>query len=87
MPCFIRLSEKLGVKLPSDKNFLDWLEKQLIEEFKVNSHKELEKVLENKYKSDSWSLRLLLEEFAVAYRLKAKKKKPEELLVKEAGVV
>lgn len=87
IPCFIKISEKLNVKLPSNKDFLDWLEKQLIREFKVNGHKELEKVLEDRYRSDSWSLKLLLEEFIIAYKLKIKKKKLEEQLVKETGVV
>jgi len=87
MVCFIRLSRKMGVELPSSNVFIDWLERELMKEFKAKNHKELEKALTDKYNSDSWSLKLLIQELLVAYKMKYKKKKPIEGLTEELGVI
>ena len=41
MPCFIRVIQRLGVKLPSDPMFNDWLERELMREFAADTHEEL----------------------------------------------
>ncbi len=86
MVCFIRLAEKMGLKLPIEEKFLKWFEEKLKEKFDVLSHEELEKVLNDRYWKDSWSLKLIFEELLVAYKLKLERKKKVKVLVEE-GIV
>lgn len=41
MPCFIRVIQRLGIKLPSDPMFNEWLERELMREFTADTHEEL----------------------------------------------
>ena len=41
MPCFIRVIQRLGVKLPTDPVFNEWLERELMREFTADTHEEL----------------------------------------------
>ncbi|MCX8176413.1 MAG: hypothetical protein N3E48_04190, partial [Candidatus Bathyarchaeota archaeon] len=59
---------------------------KLKELFNVLSHEELEKVLNNKYLRDSWSLKLLFEELLTAYKLRLERKNKAKILVEE-GIV
>lgn len=45
MPCFIRILRRLGIDLPSDVAFTEWLESGLREEFRTESHEELRSAL------------------------------------------
>ncbi|MGP3666957.1 MAG: hypothetical protein ACKD6N_03040 [Candidatus Bathyarchaeota archaeon] len=86
MPCFVKLAERIGVKLPSEERFLEWFEEKLKEVLGVLSHKELEKALNDKYLRDNRSLKLLFEELLAAYRLRLERKNKAKILVEE-GVV
>lgn len=47
MPCFIRVIQRLGVKLPIDPMFNEWLERELMREFPADTHEELRTNLAN----------------------------------------
>ncbi len=75
MPCYLLLLGKLGVKVPEDREFLNWLERELMRRLKVDKHEELRRALEEKAKEDGWGLKLLIEEMVTFYRLKTKKRR------------
>lgn len=45
MPCFIRVIQRLGIKLPIDPMFNDWLERELMREFNADTPEELRTTL------------------------------------------
>lgn len=77
MPCFMiilmLLSTTLSVKIPDEPGFVDWLEKELMKRLKVDRHEKLKQVLEEKYKNDSWGLKLFIEDLIILYKLRKKK--------------
>jgi len=45
LPCFLRITQRLGIKLPASPEFSDWFERELMREFSVTTHEELRNVL------------------------------------------
>jgi hypothetical protein len=77
----------LAVKVPDDPEFSGWLEKELMKMLKVDRHEKLKKVLEDMYQRDSWSLKLMVEDLIVLYKMKKKKTVVREEKAREAYVV
>jgi len=46
VPCFLVAAKRLGLKMPDDPRFQKWFEQQLRENLNVNTHEELERMLE-----------------------------------------
>jgi len=45
LPCFLRITQRLGIKLPVSPEFSDWFERELMREFSVTTHEELRNAL------------------------------------------
>lgn len=41
MPCFIRITRKLGIQLPTDPAFNGWFERELMQELDTITHEDL----------------------------------------------
>lgn len=74
MPCFIRAMRRLRIPVPTDEEFAEWFEGEIIRSLKVKDHEELERALETLLRTDPERLRKLMEYLLHRYRERQREK-------------
>jgi len=68
VPCFIVAAKRLGLKLPDDLRFQKWFEQQLRENLNVNTHEELERMLEYLLENNPSYISVLMSQLLLGWK-------------------